>query len=153
MITQWYKDVIGERYKEVAGDLIVFGQVRVSGTRPAQRAIDMTHRRQNINPAVVSAIPIDREGWFNVHLFQGVQQTSNVNLAMEYDRRGLLSYPLAQIALNRADEVLARKYPNVTHFKDRNGQWCYVAYIDDYMLAHLSGSDYNPGMWYVGIPK
>jgi hypothetical protein len=128
-------------------------EVRVSRNRLPQSALDATRLGQNIDRAVVKAIPRGRVGWVDVYRFQGLQVLSNDQLMMEYDRHGAEPSPMAQISLNRADRSFAGKYLNVSHFKDADGNWCYVSFSGRVVIVQRSGMYYNAGLWFIGILK
>lgn len=137
---------------KVVGEMI-FRRVRIRN-RPPQRALNATRRRQNIDPDVVGLIPqSDKVGRIVVCGFQSAGIIDNDHLMMEYDRHGLKPSPMAQIALNRADAAVAIRYPNLTHFQDSDGKWCYVGFMEDFVLVHRSGVYYNAGLWFLGVSK
>lgn len=141
------------KYTEVAGEIIVERRIRVYA-RPPQRTLDaLRYTHQDIDREVVASIPSDKTGRVNVRLFQSSNFLNNTELKMQFALRGLESYPMAQIAFNKACPEFATKYLNVTHFVDRDGNWCYVAFSEHSVRVHRSTGYYSDGLWFLGITK
>lgn len=138
------------KYTEVAGEIIVGRRIRVYA-RPPQRTLDTLRCAQDIDREVVASIPCDKVGRVNVRLFQSASFLNNAELKIQYTLRGLESYPMAQIAFNKACPEFATKYLNVTHFVDCDGNWCYVAFVGRSVRVHRSNGPYSDGLWFLGI--
>jgi len=138
------------KYIEVAGKIIVERRIRVYA-RPPQRTLDTLRCTQNIDREVVAAIPCDKVGRVTVRLFQSTSFLSNAELKIQYTLHEIESYPMAQIAFNKACPEFARKYLNITNFVDRDGNWCYVAFDEHSVRVHRSTGRYSDGLWFLGI--
>ncbi|MDO8567036.1 MAG: hypothetical protein Q7R58_02700 [bacterium] len=64
----------------------------------------------------------------DVYLFKLGRKVNDAELQEEYELRGLVPDPYALAAVNGADPAFADEHPNGTHWKDANGNWCYIAF-------------------------
>jgi len=104
---------------------------RVDRTRNPQQVLDATGRRQYTNSAVVAAMPSGGTGVEENVIMEFFRVGKNANddeVAKAYEERGLVPDPYAQAAVNEADPAFADEYPNGTHWKDADGNWCYAAF-------------------------
>ena len=93
-----------------------------------------TGRRLYVDDAVVSAMPrgTGEEGktiFFPLDLSKRGGHISDDDLEKEFESHGLLpEYPDNLADVNKADPAFADEHPNCTHWKDKNGKWCYAAF-------------------------
>lgn len=122
--------VVRKRVETISN--IIVHRVRVDRTRTPQQVLGATGRRQYANPNVVANMPGRGDGieeldvcFFPLHRF-----ASDDEVEETYKLHGLErladSYALAQV--NVDDPSFADTHPNVTHWKDANGNWCYAAF-------------------------
>ena len=133
-------------------------RAKVNRTRNAQVAIDATGRRQYTDKDVVDAMPNGEGEEVEVVFFNLGRYVSDTDLDKEYELRGLKpADPFSLAAVNEVDPAFADQKPNVTHWKDSNGKWCYAAFYQwygerlVYALRHVSG--WVGGWWFAGLRK
>lgn len=83
---------------------------------------------------------------------------TNEQLEEEYALRGYRPADLYELAaVNEADPSFANEYPNSTHWKDDNGRWCFVTFIqniDEHKLCvYRSFGDWGRDWWFAGVRK
>ncbi len=142
---------------EAMSNLIV-RRVKVDRMQTPQAVLDATGRKQYTNRAVVEAMPRGVGDEVEVYIFKVGRYLSDADLEKEYDLRGLTPVdPYALAAVNQADPALADNYPNGTHWKNAENQWCFAAfrrwdvgryvYVDRYVYGWL-------GRWcFAGVRK
>jgi len=83
---------------------------------------------------------------------------SDDDLDKAYDRRGLKATdPYSQAQANKDDPVFADEKPNGTHWKDKDGKWCFAAF-DGWngkrnVNVRRSDCDWNGTWWFAGLRK
>ena len=117
---------------------LIIRRVKVDRARTPQQALDATGRRQYITREVVDAMPRG-----NSLIVEEVEVTffkprpeaykdgliSDDRLKAEFDFHGLKPVdPYALAAVNEADPSFADTHPNGTHWKDKDGKWCFAAF-------------------------
>lgn len=132
--------------------------VRVDRNQTPQEALDATKRCQYTDKKVVESMPKGEGEEVEVFFFWVCRLISNDDLPKEYDRRGLVPDPYAQIAVNEADPAFADDHPNATHWKDSCGKWCYSAFrrwFDDERCVYVFRFvfDWFGGWWFAGVRK
>lgn len=110
------------------GDMLTH-HVTVDRTRSPQDAIAATGRNQYVNENVVAMMPRGEGDEADVIFFKLGRSVSDADLDKEYALRGLEPIdPYALAAVNEADPAFADEHPNGTHWKDADGNWCYIAF-------------------------
>ena len=134
--------------------------VKVDRSLTPQQVLDATKRRQYTNSAVVVTMPSSGTGVeenVTVEFFQIGKNISDDKLAKTYKERGLVPDPYAQAAVNEADPAFADKYPNGTHWKDVNGNWCFAAFDRDvgerFVNVYRVDLDWDVSWWFGGVRK
>lgn len=70
------------------------------------------------------------------------------NLEKEYKNRGLIpADPYALAAVNEANPDFAYTHHNGTHWKDDNGNWCYIFFKRSWGELHVQARCYNKKIW------
>ncbi len=103
--------------------------VRVDRSQTPEQALAATGRRQYTDPDVVRHMPRGQGEELDIYFFSVGRFVSDVDLKKEYESRGLVPadpYILAKV--NQDDPSFADQHPNGTHWKDKNGRWCFVAF-------------------------
>ena len=133
---------------------------RVNRSLTPQQVLDATKRRQYTNSAVVVTMPSGGTGVednVTVEFFQVGKNIRDDKLAKTYEERGLVPDPYAQAAVNEADPAFADKYPNGTHWKDVNGNWCFAAFDRDvgerFVNVYRVDLDWDVSWWFGGVRK
>lgn len=138
---------------EAVSNMIV-RRVKVNRTREPQGMLDATGRKQYTDHRVVKNMPKDGREEEDVFFFKpdksAYDKNGNIsddNLAKEYELRGLKPDPYAQAAVNEADPTFADEHPNGTHWKDKDGKWCYAAFFRWHGGERLVYVDRGDGVW------
>jgi hypothetical protein len=109
----------------------VLRRVTVERSRTPQQVLDATKAFQNVCPEVLKGMPGSGEGRERVEilLFKlgfSIRDEGLEKRLKKLNFKAADAYELA--ALNEADPDLARRYPNVTHWKDSKGRWCWIGF-------------------------
>ena len=114
---------------------IIVRHVTVNRAQTPQAMLDATGRRQYTDRKVVDAMPRSEGEEVDVYFFKPRPEAyrdgiiSDDRLEAEYEFHGLVpADPFTLGAVNQADPAFADKHRNVTHWKDANGKWCYIAF-------------------------
>lgn len=124
-----------------------------------QQLLDLTGRKQYTNQSVVTSMPHNGTGTqqVQVEFFKLSRYVSDDELEREYQQRGLTPDPYAQTQVNIDDPAFADNHPNGTHWKDANGNWCFVTFprSDDERNVDVNRSDYgwSDSWWFGGVRK
>lgn len=149
---------------EAVSNMIV-RHVKVNRIREPQDMLDATGRKQYTDHRVVKSMPKDGREEEDVFFFKpdksAYDKNDNIsddNLAKEYELRGLKPDPYAQAAVNEADPAFADDHPNGTHWKDKDGNWCYTAFRrwnDDerYVIVLRNAGGWGGGWFFAGVRK
>lgn len=143
---------------ETVTNLIV-RRVKVNRNRTPQEALDATGRRQHVDSDVVSAMPRGEGEEVEVFFFNLGRFVSDDDLEKECELRGLKSAdPYSLAAVNENNHAFADAYPNGTHWKGKNGKWCYAAFdnwVGDVRRVHVNHDDdgWNGDWWFAGVRK
>ncbi|OGY41310.1 MAG: hypothetical protein A2Y82_03815 [Candidatus Buchananbacteria bacterium RBG_13_36_9] len=135
--------------------------VRVDRTRTPRNAINAIKGDDFVNDSLLKHMPACGEGVeknVEVIFFRLCRATSDNELALEYEKRGLKPDPYAVAAVNEADPKFASDYPNATHWKDVEGKWVifYIQSVFGKPCASCSCSDlvdHNIWWWFGGVRK
>jgi hypothetical protein len=107
---------------------VIIVPVLVNRYRTPQAALDATGRRQHIMSQVVSTMPRRRGDEKEVHLFELGYSPTPRQLYAEFRARRLAPDPMALIALNEADPAFADSQPNVTQWRNKEGEACCLVF-------------------------
>jgi len=148
---------IVRKYVEAVSNLVV-RHVAVNRNRSAQKAIDATNRNKYCDSDVVAAMPKGEGEETDVVFFKPGRYISDDELEKEYELHGLIpDDPYSLAAVNEADPAFADEHPNGTHWKDKNGRWCYAAFDrgDDERVVGVSRFDggWRDDWWFAGRRK
>ena len=133
--------------------------VKVDRKRSPKEALNATGRKQYTNDSVVAEMPKGNGDEVEVFFFNLGRFISDDDLEKEYELRGLKSAdPYSLSAVNEADPALADTHPNATHWKDKNGKWCFAAFsrwdVDErYVNVNRDGNDWDDSWWFAGVRK
>ncbi|MDB5224711.1 MAG: hypothetical protein JWO43_333 [Candidatus Adlerbacteria bacterium] len=117
-----------EALGEVTTEIIV-RHVAVDRTRLPQQALNAIGCQQWINPDVVAAMPRGEGSEAEVCFFKPSRYLNDEEVERQYQQRGLRPVdPYSLAAVNEADPTFGDKRENVTHWKDEQGRWCYLAF-------------------------
>lgn len=142
---------------------LIIRKVRVNRTRTPQQALDATGRAQYTDRAIVDNMPTGDQSCqesdeVEVIFFKLGRLISNADLEKEFELRGLTpADPYTLAAMNEADPAFANKYPNVTHWKDTTGNWCFASFrrwdVDRTVIVRRIDFDWYAGWWFAGVRK
>lgn len=145
------------RYVEAVSNMIV-RHVAVNRNRSPEEAVAATGRNKYLNDVVVATMPQGDGNEVDVFFFKLGHGISDADLDKEYELRDLKpADPYTLAAVNEADPTFADDHPNGTHWKDSNGNWCFVAF-DRWgggrgvgVLQHDDA--WGGGWWFAGCRK
>ncbi len=106
---------------------MIVRKVRVDRSRDPQAVLDATGRNQYTDKKVVAGMPKGEGEEVEVCFFKLGRWISDADLEKEYELRGLEADHYAQAQVNIDDPSLADKHPNGSHWKDKDGNWCFLA--------------------------
>lgn len=142
---------------EAISDTII-RHVTVNRKRSPQEAITATGRNKYLNDSVVASMSKGEGDEIDVFFFKLGRYISDSDLDKEYELRGLKpADPYALAAVNEADPAFADDHPNCTHWKDENGNWCYVAFNrwndERDVGVHRNDREWRDPWWFAGCRK
>lgn len=115
-----FVEAIGEMFSRI---------VKVNRKRTPKEALKATGRKLYVNDDVVEAMPRGEGTETEVHFFKVGKYLTDEELDKEYELRGLKpADPYSVAAVNEADPAFADEKPNGTHWKDKDGKWCFAAF-------------------------
>ena len=136
---------------------------KANRTQSPQEVLKATGRKRYVDDAVVSAMPRGEgeEGetvFFKLDLSKRGGWINDDDLEKEFESHGLLpEYPDNLADVNKADPAFADEHPNCTHWKDKNGKWCYAAFDrwDGERLVSVGRDDlgWDDCWWFAGRRK
>ena len=145
-----------QRHVEAASGMII-RRVRVNRNRTPEQVISATGRKQFTNKAVLTSMPHGEGEEVDVYFFQLNRWVSDNELAREFEQRGLMPDQFAQAQVNTKDPAFADKHPNASHWKDADGNWCYLAFCRWGGRRRVGVSRRDDGWrgdwWFAGVRK
>lgn len=155
LVAEWI--AIIQKRVEAISNLIV-RHATVNRTRTFQAALDATGRKQYTNASVVAEAPQGENNEADVVFFNLGRDISDSDLEKEYEQRGLVpADPFALAAINEAYPAFADEHSNGTHWKDKNGKWCYAAFGrwsgERDVSVDRDGNDWDDFWWFAGRRK
>lgn len=133
--------------------------VRVNRQRTPQEAIAATKRATYTDASVVSAMPKGEGEETTVSFFHVGRRLTDDELEKEFELRKFKpADPYSLAAANEEDPAFADERPNGTHWKDKEGKWCYAAFDRWHDGKRRVGVDRNDddwgdGWWFAGLRK
>ena len=138
--------------------------VTVNRKRSGKEALTATGRKLYVTDSVVADMPNGEGGEVEVFFFKPDLTSrkgsiSDDDLDKEYELRGLEpADPYALAAANEADPAFADKYPNGTHWKDADGNWCFATFdrwVGDERNVNVNRDDlvWHDHWWFAGVRK
>ena len=136
---------------------VIIRTVKVNRSRSPKEMVVALNRAEYTDNSVVKAIPRGEGDEVMVEFFKLDKYVSDDALALEYQKRGLTPDPYALAAVNEADPAFADEHPNGTHWKDENGNWCFVAF-DRHggkrsVGVNRRNRDWRDHWWFGGVRK
>ena len=133
--------------------------VKVDRNQSPKEMLEATGRQIYSDDKLVKAMPRGDGGEVEVLFFKLGRFVSDDDLDKEYELRGLTPcdpYSLGKV--NQDDPIFADTHPNATHWKGKNGMWCFCAFVlwDDKRGVSVDHDGYawRAGRWWFsGIRK
>ena len=130
----------------------------VNRTRAAEEVLKAINRVQHVNDEVAETMPRGEGEEAVVCFFKLDRFISDDKLEEKYELRGLKpADPYSLAAVNAADPSFADEHPNGTHWKDAQGEWCYVAFDrwrdERHVYVGRSDWDWSDHWWLAGLRK
>ena len=152
------------RFVEAVANMIV-RTVRPNRTLAPREMLQTTGRNLYVNNEVVDGMPHGEGDKAEVVFFKPEPEEytrpdwmSDEDLDKAYDCRGLKPadpYSLAQA--NKDDPAFADEKPNGTHWKDKDGHWCFAAFSRWYgrrnVHVYRRDDDWHGGWLFAGLRK
>ena len=141
----------------IATTNVIIRTVKVNRSRSPKEMVVALNRAKYTDNSVVKIIPRGEDDEATVEFFKLGKYVSDDDLAREYEKRGLTPDPYAQAAVNEADPVFADEHPNGTHWKDEDGNWCYVAFhrrVGKRVVGvYRNSRGWDDSWWFGGVRK
>ncbi len=140
MIVRHVKDVVGDTFRTI---------------------LEKTGRKLFMTESVVVAVlreedPVTAVYFFKLDLMGGC--ISDDELEKEYAQRNLRpASPYALAAVNQAEPEFADLKPNCTHWKDKDNNWCYIAFRRSRDVRRVrvgrDNDSWSDGWFFAGVRK
>lgn len=147
------------KFVELLSSMIV-RIVLVKYNRSPREAIVAPGFRQHLEGAVVASMPGggSKNQRITVYFFNVGRRLTDDELEKEYEIRGLIpADPYILSAVNEADKAFADEHPNVTHWKNDNGDWCCAnfssALAERWVGVYHSANNWHDYWWFAGVPR
>lgn len=146
------------KHVEVRSNLII-RVVKVDRNRTPQEALKATGRKQYVTDSVVAEMPHGEGEETEVIFFKIGRRINGDDLDKEYELRGLVAAdPYSQAAANEADPAFADEHPNGTHWKNKDGKWCFAAFyrwfdVERYVSMRRGVYGWDDFWWFAGVRK
>jgi hypothetical protein len=122
-----------------------------------QEAIDATGRTQYVDEKSVASMPMEGLEKGEMTFFKLGRNVSDMDLAKEYEARGLKPDPYAQAAVNEADPAFADDHFNGTHWKRADGGYNFLTFYrwSDQRVVGCDrrGDEWLDDWWFGGVRK
>lgn len=145
------------RYVDLASEMIS-RWVTVDRSLNPKQALEATGRKLYVDDQVVQTMPNSKVDKVEVFFFKLDRWISDDDLEKEYEKRGRVPcdpYTLAKV--NQDDSAFADDHPNCTHWKDKDGNWCFAAFGrwdgERHVNVGRSGSGWCGCWWFAGVRK
>ena len=137
---------------------MVTRRAKVDRNLKPRDALVATGRNLYVDDGVVKAMPKGEGEDSETIFFKVGRWVSDDNLEKEFELRGLVPqdpYTLAKV--NQDDPAFADDKPNGTHWKDKDGNWCFAAFDgwggDRGVDVDRIRSGWSGGWWFAGRRK
>jgi hypothetical protein len=148
------------RKRVEANSNLIVRDVSVRPNQEGRQALEATGRRLYVDDDVVKTMPHGTSSTVKVTFFKldlSGGYISDDNLEGEFNRRGLKpADPFSLAAVNEADPAFADEHPNCTHWKDKNGKWCFGAFRrwgDGRRVDVRRDGGGRDGLWFAGVSE
>jgi hypothetical protein len=136
---------------------MIVRKVKVDRNRDPQAVLDATGRNQYKDKKVVASMPRVAGEEVEVCFFKLGRWISDADLEKEYELRGLEADHYAQAQVNIDDPSFADTYPNGSHWKDKDGNWCFLAFgrwvVERDVICDRGGGVWDDDWWFAGRRK
>ena len=126
-LAQEMYEVLRTRVERRAKKLIV-RRVTVNRDRKPTKAMFATKRIQYVDDSVIMTMPKGEGVEVDVYFFDLDYDPTADQLDREMELRSLKPDPIALAAVNEADPAFADDRPNVTQWRDKKGNACFVLF-------------------------
>lgn len=108
---------------------IIIHRANVNRGLKPQEVLNTIGCKQYTDSLVVAGMPKGEGEETEVVFFKLGRFIRDVDLDKEYELRGLKpADPYSLAAVNEVDKAFADEHPNGTHWKDTDGEWCFMAF-------------------------
>ena len=136
---------------------MVTRRAKVDRNLKPRDALVATGRNLYVDDGVVKTMPKGKGEDSETIFFKVGRWVSDDNLEKEFELRGLVPqdpYTLAKV--NQDDPAFADEKPNGTHWKDKDGKWCFAAFSrwdGDRSVGVRRDGGWVGGWWFAGRRK
>ena len=157
---------VPRNYAEAFGDMIVRRAENVNRRCTPKKVLEMTRRDHyvfDLDDAVVATMPHGKGDAVDLHFFKLDRSDHRClipsdDLENEFALRELTPDPYAQSYVNKTDPGFADKHPNVTQWKDDDGNWCSLSFYqpesggDRFVKVdrHVHSHGFGDHFWFAG---
>lgn len=141
---------------EAVSEMIV-RPFKVDRIKTPEQMIKALCRNEYVSDDVLETMPTEGPSEGELYFFPIKRFISVKDLALEFESRGLIPDPYAQLQVNIDDPSFADEHPNGVQWQDAKGRYCFVA-CDGWGGGRLVGVDtddyvWNVNWWFAGRRK
>lgn len=154
-LTKRLVETIVATIKQLAEEMsgVVVRSVKPEYCRQPQEALQATGCKQYVNDEVVAAMPAGGMRKCNLEFVNFGKFISDDELEDECQRRNYarLASPYELAAANEAEPTFAAERPNVTHWKDDKGRWCYISFCRNEVHVRRDSYEWGDFWWFAFV--
>jgi len=130
---------------------------KVDRTKTREQMITALKRTPYVDAEVLATMPTDGKDEGDLYFFPGKRTIPALELAREFEYRGLVPYPLAQMQVNIDDKSFADEHPNGVQWLDTDDNPCFATFYRWYDERKVSvsrrGFGWDGHWWFAGVRK
>jgi hypothetical protein len=152
------KFVVDFRNRVEARSEMIVRHFKIDLTKTRRQMIAALGRKEFVKNDVLATMPMVEgmdEG--HIYFFQVKHHVPVGEMAHEFEVRGLVPHPLAQVQVNIDDPDFADEHPNGVQWLDKKKYFCYVTcyrWFNEHKVC-VGRNDYHwrDGWWFGGVRK
>ncbi len=132
-------------------------KLKINSTLSNKELLDSLDIKQYVDKNVVNSMPRTTEKELDIKIFTIGKSVTDYELEKEYESRGLIPMdPYSLVIFYR--ESIDKNECIATHWKDENGNWCYIAFdrwsgAERHVGVYRVDSYWIGGWWFAGVRK
>ncbi len=144
------------RRVESVSEMIV-RHFKIDPNKSPNQMITALGRKEYVNVDVLSTMPAPELLEGDLYFFPVKKVIPVAEYDREFEIRGLVPHPYAQIQVNADDQAFADEHPNGVQWKDKDGNIC-CAYFDRWLGerkvdVNRYDNRWDDGWWFAGVRK